>query len=97
MYPTDHAGQYTSSSARALPREPEAVTPEDVSKFSLEARQRTAKRVAAQDAQDFTGSIGERIDRSLQEAKRVGMDVSGVEWALNRKAQQLEHRTKKAA
>jgi hypothetical protein len=61
MYPTDHAGQYTSSSARALPREPEAVSPEDVSKFSMESRQKRAKSDAARVAWYRSLSLADQL------------------------------------
>jgi hypothetical protein len=70
LYPTDHAGQYTSSTARALPSEPEAVRPEDIERFSLEARQRRAKADAARVAWYRERSLADQL-RAIQEDERL--------------------------
>lgn len=93
------AGQYTSHPGAAIVREPEAIDPAIIARLpaSLEAGQRWAKDRAWFQAAEVEGAtLGERLDKILEESKRVGLDTTGVEWAIDRKVQQLEHRKKAA-
>lgn len=93
------AGQYVTNAGAAISREPEAIDPAVIAQLpsSLQATQQWAKDRAWFQAAEVEGAtLGERLDRVLTESRRVGMDTTGVEWAIDRKVQQLEHRKKAA-
>lgn len=91
--------QYTASVASALADEPEAVPAHIVERLpsTVEATQRHALVVAELEAAEFTGSIGERLDRALDEARRTGVDASAIERLAARKIADLERRARRAA
>jgi hypothetical protein len=71
-----HAGQYTATGSRALDREPEAVDPDTIDRFSLENRQRTMKRVAQMDAQYARMPMWQRL-RLIEEDARMSSVARG--------------------
>lgn len=91
--------QYTARSDQALPQEPEAVPHAVVTglRTTMINGQRHAVDLAELAAEEFTGTIGERLDRALEEARRNGVDPSPIERLAARKVQQLEERARRAA
>jgi hypothetical protein len=90
----EDAGQYTSSSSRALTAEPEAVDPVLVEKgaSALQARQRWQRAKLQQQQRDARTPLGERVERELAAARAAGVETWRYEQAILSRLRALENR-----
>jgi hypothetical protein len=89
-------GQYTTSSARALTGEPEAVDPRTVERgrTALECRQRYVREKLAEESRLARMTLGERIDRELAAAQQAGEDTTRYVRSIEQRLAALERRVR---
>lgn len=89
---------YTSDPKKATLDAGEAVPPEEVEQFTLEALQRHAVAQAKSEQERYADmTIGERLDNALAEARERRIDTTSIERLAERQLAELERRKDRAA
>jgi hypothetical protein len=73
------------------------VRPEDIERFSLEARQRRQRDDARRKAWYREQPIGQQVQMAIEAAKAKGLDTTLAEASIRRRLKALQNKADKAA